>query len=194
MVVKKTDSTKASAANVAKKPSLKCPDMKVFKKLSRIELPNIATLRKYSKPITYCGLAFLVGFGTKALLSSNLDVAVVDVQKVINSSSDVISLRQRAQQRTQKLEKWLVSVREDVNKQKTQKEKDKLTQKYNTEFAQKRQIIRRENAAEMQKIGIKIKELISKTAKSGGFDIIFPKNSILDGGVDITDRVLKSMK
>ena len=195
MVVKKTNSIKDSDKELVKKSSCsKYPNIEILKKLPHVELPNIDTLKKNSKLIACCSIAFLVGFGTKALLTSPASIseaAIVDVQKVINLSPDVVLLRHKLQQRNQELEKWLVSVRKEVSKQNSQDKKNKLKQKYDAEFAQKKQHIRQDYLNDLKKIDTKLQKLISMTAKAEGFQMIFPKNSIIDGGVDITDKVLK---
>ena len=69
-------------------------------------------------------------------------IAVVDVQAVVASSSQVKALKKEQQTKLQELDKWIKTVREDVNKQATKEGKEKLVKKYDAEFLKKQQDIK----------------------------------------------------
>ena len=66
-------------------------------------------------------------------------IAVVDVPAVVNKSAQVQALKKEQQTKMQDLEKWLKTVRADVEKQQTQEGKEKLVKKYDAEFAKKKE-------------------------------------------------------
>ena len=74
--------------------------------------------------------AFAIGLGFNNIAMSNIPanykVAVVDVNAVVSKSAQVQALKKEQQTKLQELQKWLETVRADVQKQSTQEGKDKL--------------------------------------------------------------------
>lgn len=121
-------------------------------------------------------------------------IAVVDVPAVVAQSQQVQALKQEQTKKIQNLEKWLSTVRADVEKQKTEEGKDKLLKKYNAEFAKKKEAIAKDYQARLQAVDKSISETIAQQAKAKGYDIVISKGMVLYGGDDITADINKVVK
>lgn len=121
-------------------------------------------------------------------------IAVVDVPAVVAQSQQVQALKQEQTKKIQNLEKWLSTVRADVEKQKTEEGKDKLLKKYNAEFAKKKEAIAKDYQARLQAVDKSITETIAQQAKAKGYDIVISKGMVLYGGDDITADINKVVK
>jgi len=121
-------------------------------------------------------------------------IAVVDVPAVVAQSQQVKALKQEQTKKIQDLEKWLTTVRADVEKQKTEEGKDKLLKKYNAEFAKKKEAIAKDYQARLKAVDKSISETIAQQAKAKGYDIVISKGMVLYGGDDITADINKVVK
>ncbi|MBR2524996.1 OmpH family outer membrane protein [bacterium] len=121
-------------------------------------------------------------------------IAVVDVPAVVAQSQQVKALKQEQTKKIQDLEKWLATVRADVEKQQTQEGKDKLLKKYNAEFAKKKEAIAKDYQARLKAVDKSISETIAQQAKAKGYDIVISKGMVLYGGDDITADINKVVK
>jgi outer membrane protein len=122
------------------------------------------------------------------------NVAVVDVQAVVSQSQQVKALKQEQTKKMQDLEKWLNTVKADVENQKTQEGKEKLIKKYNADFAKKKEAIAKDYQTRIQAIDKSITDTIAQQAKAKGYDIVISKGAVLYGGDDITADINKVVK
>ena len=138
--------------------------------------------------------AIILGLSGMNAAFAETKIAVVDVQAVVAQSQQVKALKKEQQSKIQDLEKWLKTVNEDVAKQQTEEGKQKLTKKYNTEFAKKKESIAKDYAARIQVVEKSISESIAQQAKAKGYDIVISKGMVLYGGDDITADINKVVK
>ena len=141
-------------------------------------------------------LMFAIGFGINNIAMSDgvSRIAVVDVQTVVGKSAQVQALKKEQAKKTEELQTWLKTARADVEKQKTQESKEKLLNKYNTEFAKKQETIRKDYQTKLQAIDKSITGTIAAHAKANGYDIVLSKGVVIYGGSDITSAVAKVVK
>lgn len=118
-------------------------------------------------------------------------IAVADVQKVVMQSKQVHALKAEQDKRIYELNQWLAMVKNDVEKQPTQEEKQRLVDTYNKEFAQRQAQIKSEYAANLQVVEKSISETISAEAQKMGYDMVLSKYIVLFGGDDITEDIAK---
>ena len=130
---------------------------------------------------------------TNAVLAEQR-IAVVDVQAVVAKSAQVQALKKEQQTKMQDLEKWLKTVRADVEKQQTKEGKEKLIKKYDADFAKKREAIAKNYQTKLQAIDKSITETIAATAKAKGYDMVITKGVVVYGGEDITADIQKAVK
>ena len=121
-------------------------------------------------------------------------IAVVDVPAVVNKSAQVQALKKEQQTKMQDLEKWLKTARADVEKQQTKEGQEKLLKKYNSEFAKKKEAIAKDYQTKLQEIDKSITATISSQAKLKGYDMVITKGTVLYGGDDITQDIIKVVK
>ena len=155
-------------------------------------------MNKYAKMLLIAGVAFGIGLGVNNFAMSDVPssykIAVVDVNKVVASSSQVKNLQKEQQKKIQDLQTWLKTVKADVEKQTTKEAKEKLVKKYDAEFAKKQEAIKKDYATKLQAIDKSISAAIAQEAKAKSYNLVLTKTSVLIGGDDITAAVSKAVK
>lgn len=122
-------------------------------------------------------------------------IAVVDVQAVVASSSQVQALKKEQQSKLQELDKWLKTVKADVDKQQTKEGKEKLIKKYDAEFIKKQQDIKDNYAKKLQAIDVTITKAIANEAQAKGYNLVFSKQGqVLYSSDDLTANIQKAVK
>ena len=121
-------------------------------------------------------------------------VAVVDLNAVVSNSEQVKALQADQNAKAQQLTQWLQSVQTEVNAQSDEKKKNELLQKYNAEFAQRREAIAQQYAQALQQVDASITQTIADEAKKLGYTLVLAKGSTIYGGDDITEQVSKVVK
>jgi len=118
-------------------------------------------------------------------------IAVADVQKVVMQSKQVHALKAEQDKRIYDLNQWLAMVKNNVEQQSTQQDKQRLVDEYNKEFAQRQNQIRSEYTASLQEVEKSISATISEEAQKMGYDMVLSKYIVLFGGDDITEEIAK---
>ena len=142
----------------------------------------------------------IVGIGFTNIVSadtqvpSNFKVAVVNVPAVVESSSEVMALKKEQQLKLEELQKWLQTVKADVDKQSTESGKEKLAKKYDADLVKKQQALQKDYADKLASIDKKITGVIQKESKAKGYALVLSKNAVLFGGTDITSEITKAVK
>ncbi|MBR4624876.1 MAG: OmpH family outer membrane protein [Alphaproteobacteria bacterium] len=121
-------------------------------------------------------------------------IAVVDVMSIVNGSKDVMTLRQNHAIRSQELSQWLQAAQNEVNSQNDPQAKQGLLQKYNVEFAQRRNAVNQLYQQELMTIDQNISKIVMDEAKKLGYNMVLAKNVVVCGGNDITEDVRKLIK
>lgn len=126
--------------------------------------------------------------------SSSWKIAVVDIASIVNGSQDVATLRQNHAVRSQELSQWLQAAQNEVNNQADQEAKQNLFQKYNAEFAQRRNTVNQMYQQELASVDQSITKIIMDEAQKLGYNMVLAKNVVVCGGDDITEDVRKLIK
>lgn len=127
--------------------------------------------------------------------SADVDkIAVVDLQKVVSSSSQVKVLKDEQYKKATELEKWLQIAKKDIEKQSTAENKQKLIKKYDAELARKREMNTKEYNKKLGEIDESVSRTIATFAKSKNYDLVLAKSNVLFGGIDITNEIMKLVK
>lgn len=120
--------------------------------------------------------------------------AVVDLQQLVSSSSQVKQLKQEHSRKINELDKILVNARGEISNEKDPAKILLIEDRYMKEFNTKKENIEKEYNNKLSLIEKNIKEEISKKAKKDGYDYIFAKSVVLHGGKDITNEIIGSIK
>lgn len=143
-------------------------------------------------------IAFTMGLtaGNYAVsdVPSNFKVAVVDVQKVVASSSQVKALKADQAKKGQELAKFIETAKTAIDKEKDAAKKKALEEKYNKEFQSKRKVIAKDYETKLLAIDKNISSIIDAKAKANGYNLVLAKGVVLSGGTDITDQISSSIK
>ena len=142
--------------------------------------------------ITLTACALLMG--CSAALADTGKVGIVDVPKIVSSSTQVQKLKDERNKKMTELSKWIETAKKDIDKQKTDAEKQKLVKKYDAELAKKREANDKDYSQKLINIDNNISQTISTYAKNNGYDVILAKTVVLYGGTDITDEIIKIVK
>ncbi len=142
--------------------------------------------------------AFVIGLAVNNYaisdVPSNFKVAVVDVQKVVASSSQVKALKEDQKKQNQEISKFIDNAKTALDKEKDPKKKKTLEEKYTKEFQTKRENIAKNYEKKLLEIDKNISSLIDANAKANGYDLVLAKGVVLSGGTDITDAITKEVK
>ena len=133
--------------------------------------------------------------GISNIAMADIKIAVVDVRALVNKSAQVQALKSEQQVKLQELRTWLKTVKADVDKQQTREGKASLIKKYDAEFARKQQAIIDNYSKKLQAIDKSMTDAIVAEAKQKGYDIVLSKQgTVIYGGIDITESVMKVVK
>lgn len=123
-----------------------------------------------------------------------MKVAIVDIPQVVAQSKQVQSLKDEQAKKLKELTTWIETAKADISKQSTPAGKEKLTKKYDAEFAKKRELNAQDYAKKLTAIDQSITAAITNYAKSKGYSLVLTKSTVLYGGDDITAEVMKVVK
>lgn len=135
-----------------------------------------------------------IAFSNFAMSDVPSKIAVVDVQEVVNSSSQVQALKKEQQAKMKEVVSFVEKARKEVAATTDVKKKQALEEKYNKELNTKKTAMDKNYADKLTAIDSTISKQIEAQAKAGGYDIVLAKGAVLYGGSDITDAVKKAVK
>ena len=135
-----------------------------------------------------------IAFSNYAMSDVPSKIAVVDVQAVVNSSSQVQALKKEQQAKTKEIVTFIEKARKDVAAVTDVKKKQALEEKYNKELSSKKTAMDKNYSDKLTVIDATISKQIENQAKLGGYDIVLAKGVVLYGGSDITEAVKKAVK
>ena len=122
------------------------------------------------------------------------DIAVVDLQKIVDNSSQVKQLKQEHSKKLAELDKIIVNARGEISNESDPAKVLLLEDKYMKEFNSKRELLEKDYAAKLSIIERNIKAEISNKAEKDSYEYVFAKSVVLYGGKDITAELLNSVK
>ncbi len=122
------------------------------------------------------------------------NIAVVDVQSIVNSSVQVKALKEAQAAKVSELNAWLQNAQNEVNAEQDKERQQALLQKYNAEFALKRRDVALQYQQELKTVSDNISQTVAKEAVKKGYSMVIAKNLVIYGGVDITENIAKIVK
>lgn len=152
---------------------------------------------KTSKILSITAIAFALSinnFTIAKVLSKDSNIAVVDVQKIVESSPEIIALKIDGKNKLGDLASFAEKARADVAKETNAANKKTLEDNYNKELNVKKVALEQEYTKKLSNIDKNITSIIKKKAKASGYNLVLVKSSVIDGGTDITADIIKDLK
>ena len=154
-------------------------------------------MKQKLKILTLTGVAFVIGLGINNFAmsdtSQNMNIAVVDVAKLIEASDKVKVLKSEQAKNMEDLTKLAESAKADIDKQSTTENKEKLAKKYQETIKQRRQNNAENYAKKLAIIDKDVDNLVKQKAKASNYNLILSKSCVLYGGEDITNELAKEI-
>lgn len=122
------------------------------------------------------------------------NIAVVDLQKVVDNSTQVKTLKNEHSAKIKELNGIITKAQEEIAKQTNTKKIVEIQDKYTNQFNSKKAEIDKMYAAKLAGIESQIKSEIEKKARKDGYDFVFAKSVVLYGGKDITSEISETVK
>jgi len=153
-------------------------------------------MKTFSKLLLVGVVAFSVGSFTNniAFSAKETNIAVVNVQKVVASYSKVNDLKTKQAAKVSDLRKFVEEAKSNVAKESDSAKKKALEDKYNEQLNNKKSDMDKDYVNELESINNDVTKVINKTAKENNYDVVLTKNSVLYGGKDITNDIVKALK
>ena len=121
-------------------------------------------------------------------------IAVVDIQKVVSSSSQVKTLKAAQEAKNKELTNFIKKAQSEVNKQTDANKKKSVAAQYEKQLIAKREANAKEYANKLKAIDTNITAQIGKKATEMGYTMVLPKSAVIYGGDDITATILQVIK
>ena len=146
--------------------------------------------------IAICIIAFVTGYSinSKAISDTGYRVAVVDVQSLIQKSSQVNSLKADQDKKLDEMKATVDKARQDISKETDPNKIAQLEEKYRNEINNQKLALDNEYNTKLKQIDSNIKSIVVEKAKEMKYNLILPKSIVLFGGDDITLEIAKSIK
>ena len=122
------------------------------------------------------------------------NIAVVDLQKVVDNSAQVKTLKNEHTAKINELNGIITKAQEEIAKQTDTKKIVEIQDKYKNQFNNKKSEIDKIYSSKLANIETQIKSEIEKKAKADGYDFVFAKSVALYGGKDITSEISGMVK
>lgn len=156
--------------------------------MERFSMPRVNKLFSMLMALIFFGGIFTMGMmmsgiGSAAEAAANSAIGVVDFQRVVTSSPLIENVRNTMKNEVAAAEKDFTSKAKSMSEQ----EKQKFGQQLQT------RLMNRENEL-MTPLLNQINEVIKKVADKKGLEVVVHKNTVVFGGVDITEEVVKGLK
>lgn len=143
--------------------------------------------------ISMNNIAFSKGFASNKTVTS-CSVAVVSIEKIVESSPKINALKADRKNKLDALAEFIVEANDNLKKETNDIKKKTLEEKYNKELNAKKEAIDLDFAKKLAAIDEEITALIKEKGKKAGYNLILNKNTVIDGGTDITADVVKNLK
>ena len=123
----------------------------------------------------------------------NYRVAVVDVQSVVTSSTQVKATAQERANKLKDLQAFVDKAKAEILAEKDPKKKKEIEDRSNKELNLRKNAIDKEYAQKIQVIDATISDAVTKQAKEKNYNLVLSKGVVLFGGEDITEAVTKAV-
>jgi len=135
-------------------------------------------------------LAVIISFSSTAMASK---LGIVDLGKVIENYSEAQEVTADLKVKEKELQQFVLDAQKQIKAAKTPVEKNNLEKQLGEQFNIKKNAFAKQQAEKWQEIEDDVFEKIKKISKSKKFDMVLNKQSVIVGGNEITDQVVKEL-
>lgn len=142
-----------------------------------------------------CLLFFIAGYTMNdvAISLPKYRVAVVDINKIMDKSAQVQSLKISQEKQAKELETLISKAQNELANEHDPNKFVELEANYKKQIETKRNAIDEDYSKKMVQITTDIKSLITNEAKKTDYNLVLPAGMVISGGDDITENVIKDM-
>jgi len=153
-------------------------------------------MKKHLWLVAICIIAFVAGYSinSKAISDTGYRVAVVDVQSLIQKSSQVNTLKADQDKKLNEMKATVDKARQDISKETDPVKIAQLEEKYRNDINNQKLALDNEYNSKLKQIDNNIKSIVVEKAREMKYSLVLPKSIVLFGGDDITAEVAKSIK
>lgn len=126
--------------------------------------------------------------------TAGFSVATVNIEQIVESSPKINDLKADRKSKLDSLAEFVEQANANLKKETNDVKRKTMEEDYNKELNKKREAIDKDFAKKLADIDTEITALIKSKGKKGNFDLILNKNTVIDGGTDITPEVIKGLK
>ena len=130
-------------------------------------------------------------YATKTLTTDS--VCIVDIQRVVTASDDIATLKNKRNNQVAELKKMADTANEKIKDERDEKSKKELSEKNLAEINAKKEEFDKIYAKELQESDKKLNDIILSVCKKKGGNMALNKATVIFGGIDITDDVIKKV-
>ena len=155
---------------------------------------------KISKLLLVSAVAFAMSFNSMSMAkstsdnSTNFSVAIVNIEQIVESSPQINALKADRKNKIDNLETFIKQANDNLKNETNETKRKTMEESYNKELIKKKDAIDKDFATKLMKIDSEITALIKLKAQKGGYNLTLNKNTVIDGGTDITSEVIKDLK
>lgn len=137
-------------------------------------------------------VAFACGVYVKSAFTPS--IAVVNLELVLEQSPQLSAIRKDNEAKLNELSLWVDEVNKEIDAEKDDVKHQKLAEQYRKLTHEKEMVIKQEYNNRLKEVDAEITSLIDRVAKQHGCNAVFANTSMVTGGKDITDDVIKEFK
>ncbi len=138
-------------------------------------------------------MCFIPCFSAHAWTGGGNNFGVVDLSKVVDNYTEAQKLTAELKVKESELQNFLMEAQQKIKDAKTPLEKKNLEEKLGEEFNIKRKAFIQEQSEKWEVIENNIFGEIETFSKDKRFEMVFNKQSVIIGGEDITDELIKKL-
>ncbi|MBE7709969.1 MAG: OmpH family outer membrane protein [Cyanobacteria bacterium SIG32] len=139
----------------------------------------------------FLALSIVLGLSLNTALAT--EIVCVDVQKVVNESKQVQTLKKEREAKTKEMVQFVEKARKEIASTTDVKKKQALEEKYNKEFLNKKEKADKDYSEKLKNIETSISNVITQEAKAKGYDIVITKSNVLYTTKDITKDIISAV-
>lgn len=137
-------------------------------------------------------VAFTCGVYVKSIFTPS--IAVVNLEQVLEQSPKLNAIRKDNEVKLNELTQWIDEVNKEIDAETDAVKHQKLANQYRKLTSEKEKVIKQEYNNRLKEVDAEITALIDKVAKKHGCNVVFANTSMVSGGKDITNDVIKELK